>query len=346
MAPSTQKKLERVRPPRVAISYEVETGGAIETGTLALIVGSLISNNTARRGGGIYSRGAVILESTTITNNNAEVGAGICWESPGSLQCDTSSVISQNRANFGGGVAASMGSFSINLDAGGGAQCSINSNTANYLGGGVLLFQTTDVQLFNVEIALNNAGNGAGIHATNSTVSVTQGSINSNNGGGLVAISSYINLQSSGFKGNSLNLSIVDLNLVNSSALIPLWHEVTITSPESFQCNDCLGKLCAAAATCADCRDGCMTMGTQPVCTEESFPCGQGTCTSMSEQKPQCACPRDYSGDTCQTHDSPAKSYLWIIGFVVGCLAVLVIVILVIVRFHKRRSEDYRPLLR
>lgn len=30
MADSTQKKLERVRPPRIQISYEVETGGAIE----------------------------------------------------------------------------------------------------------------------------------------------------------------------------------------------------------------------------------------------------------------------------------------------------------------------------
>src|ERR671915_354664 len=30
MAQGTQKKLERVRPPRVSITYEVETGGAIE----------------------------------------------------------------------------------------------------------------------------------------------------------------------------------------------------------------------------------------------------------------------------------------------------------------------------
>ena len=39
MADSTQKKLERVRPPRVAISYEVETGGAIEKKELPFLMG-------------------------------------------------------------------------------------------------------------------------------------------------------------------------------------------------------------------------------------------------------------------------------------------------------------------
>lgn len=41
MAESTQKKLERVRPPRVAISYEVETGGAIEKKELPFLMGVL-----------------------------------------------------------------------------------------------------------------------------------------------------------------------------------------------------------------------------------------------------------------------------------------------------------------
>lgn len=37
----TQKKLERVRPPRVAISYDVETGGAIEMKELPFVMGVL-----------------------------------------------------------------------------------------------------------------------------------------------------------------------------------------------------------------------------------------------------------------------------------------------------------------
>jgi type VI secretion system protein ImpB len=41
MADSTQKKLERVRPPRVAISYDVETGGAIEKKELPFLMGVL-----------------------------------------------------------------------------------------------------------------------------------------------------------------------------------------------------------------------------------------------------------------------------------------------------------------
>jgi type VI secretion system protein ImpB len=38
---STQKKLERVRPPRVNISYDVETGGAVETKELPFLMGVL-----------------------------------------------------------------------------------------------------------------------------------------------------------------------------------------------------------------------------------------------------------------------------------------------------------------
>ena len=41
MADSTQKKIERVRPPRIQISYEVETGGAIEMTELPFLMGVL-----------------------------------------------------------------------------------------------------------------------------------------------------------------------------------------------------------------------------------------------------------------------------------------------------------------
>lgn len=41
MADSTQKKLERVRPPRIQISYEVETGGALEMKELPFLMGVL-----------------------------------------------------------------------------------------------------------------------------------------------------------------------------------------------------------------------------------------------------------------------------------------------------------------
>jgi type VI secretion system protein ImpB len=41
MAESTQKKLERVRPPRVNITYEVETGGAIVMKELPFVMGVL-----------------------------------------------------------------------------------------------------------------------------------------------------------------------------------------------------------------------------------------------------------------------------------------------------------------
>ncbi len=41
MAQSVQKKLERVRPPRVHVTYDVETGGAIELKELPFVMGVL-----------------------------------------------------------------------------------------------------------------------------------------------------------------------------------------------------------------------------------------------------------------------------------------------------------------
>ena len=41
MAESTQKKLGRIRPPRVQITYDLETGGASEMKELPLVVGIL-----------------------------------------------------------------------------------------------------------------------------------------------------------------------------------------------------------------------------------------------------------------------------------------------------------------
>jgi type VI secretion system protein ImpB len=41
MAQSIQKKLERVRPPRVHVTYDVETGGAIEIKELPFVMGVL-----------------------------------------------------------------------------------------------------------------------------------------------------------------------------------------------------------------------------------------------------------------------------------------------------------------
>jgi type VI secretion system protein ImpB len=41
MSDSTQHKLSRVRPPRVQITYDVETGGAIEKKELPFVVGVL-----------------------------------------------------------------------------------------------------------------------------------------------------------------------------------------------------------------------------------------------------------------------------------------------------------------
>ena len=52
MAESTQHKLDRVRPPRVQITYDVEIGNAIEKKELPLVVGILGNLLFVMTGGG------------------------------------------------------------------------------------------------------------------------------------------------------------------------------------------------------------------------------------------------------------------------------------------------------
>jgi type VI secretion system protein ImpB len=49
MAESQQKKLDRVRPPRVQISYDVETNGALEKKELPFVVGVLADLSAQRK---------------------------------------------------------------------------------------------------------------------------------------------------------------------------------------------------------------------------------------------------------------------------------------------------------
>src|SRR5262245_59488572 len=49
MAESTQHKLDRVRRPRVQISYDVETGGAMQKTELPLVVGVLADLSAQRK---------------------------------------------------------------------------------------------------------------------------------------------------------------------------------------------------------------------------------------------------------------------------------------------------------
>lgn len=50
MSESTQKKLSRVRPPRVQITYDVHIGDAIEMKELPLVVGILSDLSGQARG--------------------------------------------------------------------------------------------------------------------------------------------------------------------------------------------------------------------------------------------------------------------------------------------------------
>ena len=66
----TQKKLERVRPPRVNISYDVETGGAVESKELPFLMGVLADlSGTLSRGASRVSRIASSSRSSASTTS-------------------------------------------------------------------------------------------------------------------------------------------------------------------------------------------------------------------------------------------------------------------------------------
>ncbi|KAE8237534.1 hypothetical protein A4X13_0g8749 [Tilletia indica] len=56
MAESTQHKLDRIRPPRVQITYDVEIGNAIEKKELPLVVG-ILADLSGRQPGGTQRSG-------------------------------------------------------------------------------------------------------------------------------------------------------------------------------------------------------------------------------------------------------------------------------------------------
>ncbi|OYD97919.1 hypothetical protein CDG76_03585 [Nostoc sp. 'Peltigera membranacea cyanobiont' 210A] len=160
-----------------------DTGGGIRVnnGSTLNLSNSILFNNTATRGGGIFNFGTTTITSSTISENSANLDAGI--DNRGTVTLVNSTVSGNQAGLSGGGVGNFNGTFTAinstvsgnkaNLDGGGifqsgGTLTSINSTVANNTadadndgngeGGGIFNFDVvfdSDIILKNSIIAAN-----------------------------------------------------------------------------------------------------------------------------------------------------------------------------------------------
>jgi len=90
MSESIQKKLDRVRPPRVQITYDVETGGAIEMKELPFLVGILsdLSGKPEVALPKVKDRKFVEIDRDNFNDVMAAIGPRLAYQVPNTLQKD------------------------------------------------------------------------------------------------------------------------------------------------------------------------------------------------------------------------------------------------------------------
>lgn len=92
MPESTQHKLDRVRPPRVQITYDVETGGAIQKKELPLVVGILadLSGKPAEAPAPLKTRGFVSIDRDNFNEVLASVAPRVAFQVENKIANDDS----------------------------------------------------------------------------------------------------------------------------------------------------------------------------------------------------------------------------------------------------------------
>jgi hypothetical protein len=161
-------------------------GGAVRGGGMLTITDSFLSDNKALGGGAIVaSNGTTVLDGVEIWHNFASYMGGGLFRIAGYVSV-TDSALSNNYANWGGGIGASSQYGTLEI-----ARSTISSNRAGQEGGGVWNYTGT-MTINQSTISYNTARLGGGIHSEtslgeatymiNSTIS---GNVATDHGGGL-----------------------------------------------------------------------------------------------------------------------------------------------------------------
>ena len=182
------------------------TGGGlrIEEGSTAVLGrNTVINNNTAKSGGGVYTKGGkVTINSSTITENKATGnGGGICAEDNSTVtvvggEISSNEAAGTNRTTSGGGgIFANKGS-TVKLND---TTVSENKVTGDYGSGGGVRVDGGKLTVDNAKI-LDNAtnNNGGGISVKDSELSVTDSQITGNNAWNKVTVGERIFVNGNG----------------------------------------------------------------------------------------------------------------------------------------------------
>jgi CSLREA domain-containing protein len=167
----------------------IEAGGGVDVAAGATLVlnGSLVTGNTAVRGGGLCVHGgALFVNDSTVRGNGSTLGGGIYTEG-GRLTIERST-IDRNSAMEGGGIYDAGDSSSVTLI----GDSAVTNNSAGAQtfgtppvgGGGLYLGGGGAVTIQNVTISGNRAYDGGGIFVLAESVGVFNSTIASNEADG------------------------------------------------------------------------------------------------------------------------------------------------------------------
>jgi hypothetical protein len=168
------------------------SGGAIENldGTLTVspssVNASLITNNSANHGGGIWNSGTATLTATILSGNSAIAtgsagnGGGIANELSGTLTLNGCTLYGDSADSYGGGIFVGGGGDTINLSG-----CTLAHNSASW-GGGIFLVNYTTATISGCVVGPaivggillqgNSAQQGGGIYVSGGTLTVKNSS--------------------------------------------------------------------------------------------------------------------------------------------------------------------------
>lgn len=192
--------------PKNGYNPKGDIGGGlrIEEGSTAVLGRStVINNNTAKSGGGVYTKGGkVTINKSTITENKATGnGGGICAEDNSTVTIDGGKVIG-NTAQSGGGVYTKDSKVTID-------KSTITKNKATGNGGGFYLITSTLTASGNT-INNNSSQAGGGLYLDSTNAELTGNTIDSNKvigaGGGMYTYGDTNNIGSNtiALKGNTI----------------------------------------------------------------------------------------------------------------------------------------------
>lgn len=159
-------------------NYAHHGGGIFNGGTLTMTFGSVQLNDATGHGGGIYNEGVLIINGTILNHNTAELhGAGLCMFS--GQASITNSSLNDNQATMdGGGLFILATGTAVTL-----THTIIRDNSAAANGGGISIFYG-QLTMSDMLIERNQAYLGGGLYNENGTVRATQTLFKENRAGG------------------------------------------------------------------------------------------------------------------------------------------------------------------